>query len=392
MDSLFAQINQGYVWLAAMAKASAYAAWLQWLLPLAVALLAMLAARAVLRRLWPMLLFAALKTRTVLDDKLLIHLRGPARWAATLLAFQGAGQVAAWPKVATALLAAMLKLLWIAILAWSAVALTRAVGDYLRHLYAAELTDGNLKARVASTQVKVFQRLATVAIFLVAAVAGLMSFDSLRGLGSSLLASAGVAGIVVAFAAQKTLGGMVAGIQFALTQPFRIEDVVVVEGEWGRIEEITFSYVVVRIWDERRLIVPLTYFLEKPFQNWTYQSSSILGTVFVECDYTVPMAALRAELQRLCAEDGRELWDGRVAGLQVTGAERGVMTVRAVVSSADASKNWDLRCLVREGLIAWLQANHPQALPKVRLAEPAGAGGPESAAAAGTAALDQDET
>jgi small-conductance mechanosensitive channel len=191
-----------------------------------------------------------------------------------------------------------------------------------------------------------------------------MLFEQVRGLGTSVLASAGVLGIVIGFAAQRTIANLFAGFQLALTQPIRIDDVVIVEGEWGRIEEITLTYVVVRIWDLRRLILPLSYFIERPFQNWTRREADILGTVFLYADYTIPVDALREELKRIAAQSPN--WDGKVCGLQVTDATEQTIELRSLVSACDASKAWDLRCEVREKLIAFVQKNYPASLPKVR--------------------------
>jgi small-conductance mechanosensitive channel len=188
-----------------------------------------------------------------------------------------------------------------------------------------------------------------------------------------LLRSAGVAGIVIGFAAQRSLGTLLAGFQIALTQLIRIDDVVIVEGEWGRIEEITLTYVVVNIWDQRRLIVPVTYFLEKSFQNWTRTSVELLGTVELYVDYSMPLDALRAELTRIL--EASKLWDRRVNVLQVTDAREHAVQVRALVSAADAGSAWDLRCEVREGLLRFLQQHHPDSLPRLRLARAATPGG-----------------
>ncbi|HXA08638.1 MAG TPA: mechanosensitive ion channel domain-containing protein, partial [Chthoniobacterales bacterium] len=173
------------------------------------------------------------------------------------------------------------------------------------------------------------------------------------------------AGIVLGFAAQKTLGNLLAGIQIALSQPILIDDVVIVEGEFGRIEEITLTFVTVRTWDLRRLVVPITYFIEKPFQNWSRKSTEILGAIFLYLDYQVPLGELRAEVKRLV--DGNEKWDRQVCGLQVTDAKERTLEVRVVVSSTNASKNFDLRCEVREGLIEFLRTKYPESLPRTRL-------------------------
>jgi small-conductance mechanosensitive channel len=191
-----------------------------------------------------------------------------------------------------------------------------------------------------------------------------MSFPSIRQIGASLLASAGLAGLVIGLAARPVIANLLAGIQLALSGPMRLDDVVIIEGEWGRIEEITTTYIVVRIWDLRRLVVPLSYFIEKPFQNWTRSSSDLLGTVFLYTDYTVPVDEVRKELLRIL--DGAELWDRKVANLQVTDAKERTLELRALMSASDSGKAWDLRCQVREALVGFLQRNYPQSLPKVR--------------------------
>ena len=193
----------------------------------------------------------------------------------------------------------------------------------------------------------------------------LMMFDPVRQLGTSILASAGIAGIILGFAAQKTLGNLLAGIQIALSQPILIDDVVIVEGEFGRIEDITLTFVSVRTWDLRRLIVPITYFIEKPFQNWSRNSDAILGTIFLYLDYQVPFGELREELKRLVEKN--ENWDGEVCKLQVTETKPSTVEVRALVSSRDAGKSFDLRCEVREGLIEFLRGRYPESLPHVRM-------------------------
>ncbi len=222
----------------------------------------------------------------------------------------------------------------------------------------------NLQARRVYTQVHVFRKIAVIVISIVTAASMLMVFDSVRQLGASILASAGVAGIIVGFAAQRSLAMVLAGMQLALTQPIRLDDVVVVEGEFGWIEEITLTYVVVRIWDLRRLVVPINYFIEKSFQNWTRTSADVVGSIFLYVDYTVPLQALRQEFERLL--DGSKLWDRKVKALQVTDAKERTLELRALVSAADASTVWDLRCEIRERLVDFLQRNHPQCLPRVR--------------------------
>ena len=220
--------------------------------------------------------------------------------------------------------------------------------------------------RQIHTQVLVLKKVARTIIGIFTLASMLMVFDSARQLGGSILASAGIAGIVVGLAAQKSIATLLAGFQIALTQPIRVDDVVIVEGEWGRIEEITLTYVVVKIWDLRRLVVPITYFIEQPFQNWTRSSAAILGTVFLHVDYTAPVDALRAELTRILAAS--RYWDGTVNVLQVTEAKEHTLELRALASAASAGDAWDLRCEVREQLVSFLQHHHPQSLPVLRAA------------------------
>jgi len=223
----------------------------------------------------------------------------------------------------------------------------------------------NLKARKVYTQFRVLERILIFTVILISIAIALMTFEGIKRIGISLFASAGVAGIIIGFAAQKLLGSILAGFQIALTQPIRIEDVVIVEGEWGWIEEITLTYVVVRIWDKRRLIVPTTYFIEKPFQNWTRVSADILGTVFIYTDYQVPIGELRKEFTRIL--EGSDLWDGKVNVMQVTNATEKTVEIRALMSTVDSPTAWDLRVLVREKLISFLQENYPQSLPRMRV-------------------------
>ncbi len=253
-----------------------------------------------------------------------------------------------------------------------ALGLIRLVGVIDRLIltrYRVDATD-NLAARRIHTQVKVLQKIAYVVICVFAVATSLMLFDNVRNLGASILASAGVVGIIFGFAAQHMISNLFAGIQIAVTQPIRIDDVVVVEGEWGRIEEIALTYVVVAIWDQRRLILPISYFNEKPFQNWTRRNSQILGSIFLYADYTLPVDDLRAELQRLA--EANPLWDKRVCNLQITDSTERTMQIRALVSAADSGKAWDLRCELREKLIRFIQNRHPASLPRFRAEIPVG--------------------
>jgi small-conductance mechanosensitive channel len=238
-----------------------------------------------------------------------------------------------------------------------------ALAELILKRYSLDVAD-NRVARGVYTQVMVLKKIAVGVIAVFAIASMLMVFQSVRQLGTAMIASAGVAGIVIGFAAQKSLGTLLAGFQIAMTQPIRIDDVVIVEGEWGKIEEITLTYVVVAIWDLRRLVVPITYFIEKPFQNWTRTSADILGSVFLQVDYGVPVDAVRAELTRILESSAN--WDRKVNVLQVTDAKERTLELRALASSSDASKSWDLRCEVREKLVAFVQQNYPGSLPRVR--------------------------
>jgi len=243
------------------------------------------------------------------------------------------------------------------------VQLVEAMAQLVLRRYRLDIAD-NREARGVYTQVTVLKKIVIGVIAVIAIASMLMVFQPVRQLGTAMIASAGVAGIVIGFAAQKSLGTMLAGLQIAVTQPIRIDDVVIVEGEWGRIEEISLTYVVVRLWDLRRLIVPITYFIEQPFQNWTRVSADILGTVFLRVDYAVPVDALRQALTRIL--EASPNWDRKVNVLQVTEATERTLELRALASASDASKSWDLRCEVREKLVAFIQEHYPRSLPRLR--------------------------
>jgi small-conductance mechanosensitive channel len=222
----------------------------------------------------------------------------------------------------------------------------------------------NLKARKIRTQIKFVSRMGIVIVFVLALAAILLSFESLRKVGTGLLAGVGVGSIIIGFAAQSTLSNLLAGFQIAFTQPIRIDDVVVVENEWGRIEDITLTYVVVKIWDERRLVLPINYFITKPFQNWTRVNSDLMGTVFLQMDYSLPMDKVREEFESLLRQS--PLWDKKVSVIQVTDCKERTIEIRALMSAQNSSAAFDLRCYIREKLIAFIQKNYPMSLPKTR--------------------------
>jgi len=222
----------------------------------------------------------------------------------------------------------------------------------------------NLKARKIRTQIKFVSRMLIVIVVVMAVAAMLLSFENLRKVGTGLLAGVGVGSIIIGFAAQSTLSNLLAGFQIAFTQPIRIDDIVVVEGEWGRIEDITLTYVVVKIWDERRLVLPINYFIQKPFQNWTRVNSDLLGTVFLYLDYTAPIEKIRQRFMSLLRDDKR--WDRKVSSIQVTDCKERVIEVRALMSARNSGEAFDLRCYVREKLIEFIQQEYPWSLPKTR--------------------------
>jgi len=300
----------------------------------------------------------------------LTPLAGPTRLAALLLFLQLGRAAEPLAEAVQPLAQKIVALGWIVVLAWLAVALGGLLALRLQQAYDINAAD-NLQARKALTRARMFRRLFTVFVAGLSLAAALMVFDTTRGIGTSILASAGIAGAVAGLSAQRLLGCLFAGVQIALAQPIRMDDVVVVEGEWGRVEEIGLTYVVVRIWDERRLILPTSYFLERPVQNWTRSSARILGSAMLCVDYRASVPAIRAELERICAEaalpEAGELWDGRACVLQVVEAGPATLTLRALVSSADSGRNWDLRCLVRERLTAFVRENMPEALPRARV-------------------------
>jgi len=249
-------------------------------------------------------------------------------------------------------------------LAWISIQFIKAGSYYLQNKLDIGISD-NLNARSRLTQIKVFKGIVNSLIIIIAISIGLLTFEQVRSIGISLLTSAGIIGIIVGFAAQKSIGMILAGIQLAITQPIRLDDVVIVEGEWGRIEEITLTYVVVKIWDERRLVLPVTWFLENPFQNWTRTGSEITGTIFLYVDFSFPVDSIRVALPEILK--GNPDWDGRLWNVQVTKTTEQNKEIRILLSSSDASKNWDLRAEIREKLIDFINVNYPDTFAKIRI-------------------------
>jgi len=231
-------------------------------------------------------------------------------------------------------------------IAWLIAKFTFVIEDLILKSYKIDVKD-NLKARKIYTQLQFFKKAVVIVICVIVLAVILMSFEKVRQLGTAILASAGILGIIIGFAAQRSLSTLLAGLQIAITQPFRIDDVVIVEGEWGKIEEITLTYVI-----------------EKPFQNWTRESADLLGTVFIYTDYTIPVKEVREELYRILQES--DLWDGKVWNLQITNMTERAVELRALMSALDASTAWNLRCEVREKLLYFVQTKYPNALPRIR--------------------------
>jgi small-conductance mechanosensitive channel len=294
---------------------------------------------------------------------LLRRAQAPAGFAIPLLAALIALPVLRFPPHVDAALVKLTAVATVIAVAWAIIASIGLYSDLVKRRYKLDVED-NLRARQVETRIDILGRTAVTIVIIVSFALAAMAFPSVRALGTTLLASAGVAGIVLGIAARPLFENIIAGVQLALAQPIRIDDVVIVEGEFGHVEQIASTFVVVRIWDNRRMVLPLTYFIEKPFQNWTRTGAALLGTVFLYVDYTLPIDELRRQLPK--ALEGDKKWDGAVQGVQVTDATASVVEIRVLVSARNAAELFDLRCNVREKLIAWLQAAYPGSLPTSR--------------------------
>ena len=293
------------------------------------------------------------------------RISGPTRLAMILLALVIVLPAVAFNAELTELVRRLLKVGMVVLLGWSAAIAINAAARRIERRHRLDVED-NLTARRIHTQINILRRVSLVLVTLLTIGTCLVMIPAVQAFGVSLFASAGVAGLVLGFAARPILTNLIAGMQIALTQPIRIDDVLIVEGEWGWVEEITTTYVVIRIWDQRRLIVPLSHFIEKPFENWTRESADILGVVLWHLDYRAPIAEMRAKLDQLLAAN--PLWDRKVANLQVVESGETTITVRALMSARNSPKAWDLRCEIREQMLEWLRETHPEALPRVRAA------------------------
>ncbi len=244
------------------------------------------------------------------------------------------------------------------------IRLVNVFADTIRHRFAADDTN-NLKERKILTQLQYIQRVIGIVVFLITAAFILLQFESVRNVGTGLFTGVGVGGLIIGIAAQKSIANLLAGFQIAFTQPIRIDDALIVNGEYGWVEEITLTYVVMRLWDQRRQIVPLQYFIDDIFQNWTRSSAELIGTVFLYMDYTFPVRELREEVDRFLPT--QELWDERVKSVVVTDNNDRVQTIRILASSNNAGNTFDLRCALREHVIQWAQSNYPNSLPRSRV-------------------------
>jgi len=291
------------------------------------------------------------------------RMRSPVRILLPLLAVMEMVPPLAISAPASEVLKHVFSLCIIAAITWLFVNLALTGQDIVLSRFDVQLDD-NLKARSVHTQLTILVKIVLVGIMVLAAGTMLMTFDRIRHVGVSILASAGMIGIILGFAAQRSIATLFAGLQIAFTQPIRLDDAVIVEGEWGWVEEITLTYVVIKIWDLRRLVVPVTYFLEKPFQNWTRSSSNLLGSVFIYADYAVPVDKVRQELRDIL--QASEKWDGQVCAVQVTNCSERTLELRLLMSAADSSRTFDLRCEAREKILAFLLKHYPESLPRLR--------------------------
>lgn len=309
------------------------------------------------------LLVLAARSESKLDDAFVPLIGKTLRVVVPVVAVILALPVVGLPAAYSGVIAKISSLLIIGTVSWVLIQAVSASEKMLLSRYDITATD-NLQARKVYTQVHVISKTVYVLIGIFTIASALMLFEEVRRFGASILASAGVLGIIVGFAAQRTIANLFAGFQLAMTQPIRMDDVLIVENEWGRVEEITLTYVVIRIWDDRRLVVPLSYFIEKPFQNWTRVSAQLMGSVFLWVDYTVPVEELRLATKRIV--EASPLWDRRFWNLQVTDTNEHAVQLRILVTTENSSKGWDLRCEVREKIIAHIQQHHPGSLPRVR--------------------------
>ncbi|CAN5502725.1 mechanosensitive ion channel [soil metagenome] len=315
---------------------------------------------------WLMLLVArrtAKLTSTSIDDILIRRLRTPTRWLLVAFALSAVQPGLALTDTALKVWSRGAGLILPALFGWTAVALLGAAADVVVAQADISVAD-NLRARRRRTRADILHRIAVFAVLLVTFCMMLISIPSVRSIGVTLIASAGLAALAVGAAAQPALKNLIGGLQMAFTEPIRLDDVVIIDGEWGRIEEIRLTYVVVKIWDERRLVVPVSKFLDESFQNWTRENSQIIGSVFWYLDPTTDIARLRERLEQ--AVHANERWDGRFCNLKVTDTKPGAIEVRALMTARDASTAFDLRCDIREAMLAFIRDEMPEAIVRWR--------------------------
>ncbi|MFK4508252.1 mechanosensitive ion channel family protein [Bradyrhizobium daqingense] len=349
-------------WQALMADIDGMFGWIpSWFVGLSLVAGAILLALAIYR-LAAWLLNRAFGTRLPLLSVFIDRTAGPAQLALCLAAVALVLPLAPLSDAFRTPLTSLFVVAFIALIGWISIRIVdMSAARYLQNFR--DVTE-NFVARKHVTQVRVFKRVTDTIIVIITVSTALMTFDSVRQYGVSLFASAGAAGIIVGLAARPLLSNLIAGLQIAITQPIRIEDAVIIENEWGWIEDIASTYVVIRLWDWRRMVVPLSYFIEKPFQNWTRDTASLIGVIALHVDYRADVARIRRWLEGAVKES--KLWDGEVVNLQVIDADARTIELRALVSARNAPQSWDLRCEIREKLVAFIRDEMPDALPRER--------------------------
>ncbi|GGB28072.1 mechanosensitive ion channel protein MscS [Tistrella bauzanensis] len=345
-------------WLAALAASMPAGTGALMLLVVAIGL-ALIAHRLFFRVLRLVIPHTGIGLRT----EMIRRLKGPVRLALILLALRAVAPEVAPEESQSVIIARVLQLGVIGLIGWIAITIVQTVVDINKRRYRIDVAD-NLLARKHRTQLMLLQRVVIGLVVVLTVAAMLMTFPSVRQFGVSLFASAGVAGIIFGLAAQPILSNLIAGIQIAITQPIRLEDAVVVENEWGWVEEITSTYVVIRLWDWRRLVLPLSYFIQQPFQNWTRHNAAIIGSVVWQVDYSMSFERMRLKLNAFLDES--KLWDGNVRVLQVIDTTERTVTIRALMSASNSPTAWDLRCEIREKMLVWMQQECPDAMPRLR--------------------------
>lgn len=343
--------------------ANFFSHWQNWLFSAVLIVGAIIVARIIHFVIFFVLQRIARNPKRVMEASLWRHGRRPAIWILSFLAILLVLPAAHIPESIKRPAEHVIGLALIASVAWVFILVTEVASDVIYSRYRMDVAD-NLSARRVRTQVAIIRRVVIFVVILLTAGIMLLTIPAVRAIGTSVLASAGLAGLVIGMAMKPTLANLAAGIEIALTQPIRIEDAVIVENEWGWIEEITLTYVVVRIWDWRRMVLPISYFIEHPFQNWTKKTAQLLGSVYLYVDYTVPVDELRKELERIVKSTDK--WMGTVCVLQVSDTKEYTIELRALADAKDAGTAWDLRCYIRENLIKFLQDKYPRSLPTTR--------------------------